>query len=470
MHRTTKATIAVLAAVLACAPAPHVARADVVDISSIATDVTKSLVAVEYTARNENASREENGQGILIDKNGIILVSGNLISESIPKEWVKDLKVRLPLKDFTSVPATFLGRTRDRLFAFLKTDKPIDAPVFTPGEIDNTALGQEVFAVAILSKSGGYQTYVGATRVKAILDLTHTMVNTQSFGLTRGTSPVFDLHSGNLIGITLPSLGESMYMRDSSGYHRVELDDEDQSSAFLPGDEIAPLFKNIPTQPFESPRPWLGLDEITGLSEDARALRNVQQVAAVTVGAVIAGEAAEQAGLQPQDIILTIDGKEFSKSPVPDIVVLHFQRALEKHKPGDKITLGVLRGDKHLDIPVTLKAAPKTPGEMPHVFSAKVGVTTRDLVFNDAYARRLPQDTKGVMVALVKNGAPASLGSTPLHLGDLITKVNDDSVDNQQQFLDAMKKIEDATDQKEAVFVVIHPDGNTQVCHIDLTK
>jgi S1-C subfamily serine protease len=155
---------------------------------------------------------------------------------------------------------------------------------------------------------------------------------------------------------------------------------------------------------------------------------------------------------------------------VPEIMVMHFQRALEKHKPGDKLTLGILRGDKQIDVPVTLGSSPKTPGQMPHVFSAKVGLTTRDLVFSDAYSRRLPQDTKGVMVALVKNGAPAALGSTPLHIGDLITKVNDDSVDNQEQFLAEMKKIDDATDMKEAVFVVIHPDGNTQVCHIDLTK
>ena len=36
---------------------------------------------------------------------------------------------------------------------------------------------------------------------------------------------------------------------------------------------------------------------------------------------------------------------------------------------------------------------------MKRVFSPLVGVTTRDLVFSDAYSRRLPQDTKGVMVA-----------------------------------------------------------------------
>ncbi|HUO08070.1 MAG TPA: PDZ domain-containing protein [Phycisphaerae bacterium] len=466
-------TISSAAAMLLClACAASSLRADA-DITAVANEVTKSLVAVEYTARNENNSREESGQGILIHKDSsgaVILVSGSFISENMPKEWIKDLKVRLPLKNFTSVDAKLLGRTQDRLFAFLKTEKPVEAPVFNPGDLAPSSLGEEVFAIAILGKSGGYQTYTGATRVKAILDLTHVMVNTQAFGLTRGTSPVFDLQSGKCVGITLPALGENMVLRDSSGFRRIELVDDDQGNGYLPAEEVAPLFKNIPTAPFETHRPWLGLDEITGISEDIRTVKKIDQISGVMVGAVIAGEAADKAGLAPQDIILTVDGKPFSTSPVPEIMVMHFQRALEKHKAGDTLTLGILRGDKKMDLPVTLAAAPKTSGEMPHVYSAKVGVTTRDLVFADAYARRLPQDTKGVMIALVKNGAPSSLGSTPLKVGDLVTKVNDDAVDNQQQFLAEMKKIEDAPDMKEAVFVVIHPDGNTQVCHIDLTK
>src|SRR6201999_3333044 len=107
-------------------------------------------------------------------------------------------------------------------------------------------------------------------------------------------------------------------------------------SAYLPAEEVAPLFKDIPTEPFERRRPWLGLDEITGISEDLRTIKHIDQPSGVMVGAVIAGEAAEKGGLEAQDIILTIDGKEFSRNPVPEIMVMHFQRALEKHKAGDK--------------------------------------------------------------------------------------------------------------------------------------
>jgi S1-C subfamily serine protease len=432
------------------------------------------LVVVEYTARNENVSREESGQGVVVEKekngDGIILVSGSLFPDSLPKEWVKDIKVRLASKDFASVPAKLLGRTQDRLFAFLKTDEAIDATVFAPGEKAPTTLGQEVYSVALLGKNGGYATYVGVSRVKSLLDLTHHMASTDSFGLTKGMSPVFDSASGDFTGITYPALGETMLMRDKNGMQAVQLIDEDQSSAYLPVDEVESLFTHIPTEKFESPRTWMAVDGITGISEDIRALKGIKQNSGVMIGNVIANEPADKAGLQPQDIVLTIDGKPFSNSPVPELMVMHFSHTLEKHKPGDVVTLGILRDGKPVSLKVTLATAPKSSGEMAHVYSPKIGVTTRDLVFNDAYGRRLPQDTKGVMVALVKTGAPAALGSTPLHPGDLITKVNDQPVDDQKAFLAAMKKIEDAPDMKEAVIVVIQPDGNTEVCHIDLTK
>ncbi len=104
------------------------------------------------------------------------------------------------------MPAKLLGRTQNREFAFLKTEKPIDAPVFTPGETVPTTLGQEVFSISLLGKSSGYATCIGRTCVKAMLDLMHPLANTDSFGLTCGNSPVFDFQSGKFVGITIACL------------------------------------------------------------------------------------------------------------------------------------------------------------------------------------------------------------------------------------------------------------------------
>lgn len=462
--RRTAALLAMAPLILAAA-----ARADV-DFDAKARDVAKSLVIVDFTLRNENSSRQDSGQGILLSQDGVILVPGTLISEQIPKEWISEIKVRLPSKNFQSTPAKLLGRTRNRLFAYLKTEKPVEAPPFAPGEGKEVKLGQPVFSVAIAGESGGYITYIGKSEIRTVINLSHTLANTASFGLTRGNSPVFDSVNGNFVGLTFPSLGESMVLRDGGAARRIELTDDDQSSVFLPIAEVMSALNDVPKEVFDLRRPWLPVDDMTGLQEDVRLLKKIEQPAGVMVGSVIPGEAADKAGLKARDIILSVDGSEFSKSPVPDLMVMHLSRIIDEKKPGDKVTLGVLRDGGKIDIPITLGTAPRMGSEMAHVFSPKLGVVTRDMVFADAYSRRLPQDTKGVYIALVKTGSAASLGQTPLRAGLLVTKLNDQPVENQQQFLDVLKKEEDKPDLKEMVFVVIQPNGETQVCRVDLTK
>src|SRR5579872_4740904 len=96
------------------------ARADdTSDLSAIAPQVAKSLVLVEYTFKNENTSQEQFGQGIVLNKDGVIIVSGALIPETVPQAWVTHLKIRVPGQHFETVPATFLGRTANRLFSFI---------------------------------------------------------------------------------------------------------------------------------------------------------------------------------------------------------------------------------------------------------------------------------------------------------------------------------------------------------------
>jgi serine protease Do len=471
MKRPVRSVAAFLLAISASAAALSMtspARAEV-DFDAKAKAVAQSLVIVDFTLRNENSSREDSGQGILLNKDGVILISNSLISESLPKEWLTEIKVRLPNKNFAAQPAKFLGRTRDRLFAYLKTEQPVDATPFDPGQTSDIKLGEQIFSVSVSGQAGGYSTFIGRSDIRVLLDLNRQLGGTASFGLTRGNSPVYDVNTGNFVGITIPSPGDSMVLRDGAGARRVELVDEEQSSVFLPISEIGNALKDVPKEPFDLRRPWLAVDELTGLQEDVREMRKISQPSGVMVGTVIPNEDADKAGLKARDIILKVDDKEFSKNPVPEMMVMHFARTMDSKKPGDTVKLTVLRDGKTMEIPVVLSELPKSSGDMPHVFSPRIGLVTRDMVFADSYARRLPQDTKGVVVALVKTGSPASLGSTPLRTGQIITKVEDQPVENEKQFQEIMKKIEDRADLKELVFVVIQ-GGDTQVCRIDMTK
>ncbi len=66
---------------------------------------------------------------------------------------------------------------------------------------------------------------------------------------------------------------------------------------------------------------------------------------------VRAGSPASQAKLQPDDIIVALDGQA-----TPDINLLRDE--IRMHAPGDKVTLTVERGTQQLDLTVTLGAVP----------------------------------------------------------------------------------------------------------------
>ncbi len=445
------------------------------DIGKLVDKTLPSLVLVEYTAHNENLSREEVMQGIVASKDGVVIIPGAMLPESLPKEWIKDLKIRLPGKQFTTVPATILGRTADRSFVYVKAREPINAPPLDIASLGETTLGQSVVSVAISPKQNGYEPYLGFGQVESQLHLSHTLASVESFGLTRANSPVFDRQTGALVGITYPALPEQFTATIQTSMAqpstaRILLKNDDKSSLFLPLEEFKDAFAHVPDKEFVSHRPWIGVDGVTGIEEDVRAMDHIASPSAVTIGSVIPDTPGDKAGLKNGDVVLTIDGKAFSQSTVPEFMVSQFQRSLERAEIGQTLTLGVWRDGNTVQIPVKVAASPALGSEMDHVFNSTLGITTRDIVFADTYARKLPPDTKGVIVALVKKGAPSGLGQTPLQAGFLITYVNDQEVQNQKQFEDLVKDLTagQSAATKEIVFRVTRQDGETQVCRIDL--
>jgi S1-C subfamily serine protease len=72
------------------------------------------------------------------------------------------------------------------------------------------------------------------------------------------------------------------------------------------------------------------------------------------VGQVAPGSPAASAGIQPGDVIIAVDGQPLDSESA-------LAQNLNQHKPGDSITLTVIRNGQQQSIQVTLGAAP-TPG------------------------------------------------------------------------------------------------------------
>jgi putative serine protease PepD len=141
-------------------------------------------------------------------------------------------------------------------------------------------------------------------------------VSAEEFG-----APLLDA-KGRLVGINVgaPYRGSS---------HAVGID---QIAAFL-----GQLTANAP-----APRPWLGCkagEVFEGLPRDVRCGLEVRDIQP--------GSPALTAGLKDGDIILAVDGERFSSIDT-------FGKAIMSRKPGDVVTLTILRGPTERQVKVTL--------------------------------------------------------------------------------------------------------------------
>ena len=96
--------------------------------------------------------------------------------------------------------------------------------------------------------------------------------------------------------------------------------------------------------------PFIGIQYVP-LNPALAAQLHAQVQDGAVIGQVVPGSPAATAGLQPEDIITAIDGQPLQGESA-------LAEAINGHKPGDTVTLGVLRKQQQLNVPVTLSTLP----------------------------------------------------------------------------------------------------------------
>jgi len=166
-------------------------------------------------------------------------------------------------------------------------------------------------------------------------------------------------------------------------------------------------------------RAWLGI-----------AMRNVDDLVAqrygmdhptgVIIEKVMEDSPAEKAGLKPLDIILKIDGKEMNSSN-------EVQNAIALRKPGEIVTLSILRDGKPMKIQVKLgqreTGKTKTAETSTEEGIPKLGLSVKTLTPELKAQYEEYEDAEGVLVTAVE---PNSAGyEAGIRKGDLITQIED---------------------------------------------
>jgi 2-alkenal reductase len=284
---------------------------------------------------------ESLGSGVIIDKSGRIITNNHVI------EGAAQNGLEVIFSDGETAPATLLGTDTLSDIAVLKVDHQVQA-VAELGDSSKLRVGETVIAIG--SALGDFENTVtvgvvsGLNRTLQRDDGTNmeNMIQTDA-AINHGNSggPLLNL-SGQVVGINAAVVRGTT---DSSG-------DVAEGLGFaIPVNTVKSVSDELIANG-KVVRPFLGVSTIPvskAIStyydlkdENGNALNT-----GVLVESVVPGSAAEQAGLQALDVIVQVESYTVDMgNPLINV--------LTNFKPGDTITIKLIRGGARQEVSVTL--------------------------------------------------------------------------------------------------------------------
>jgi serine protease Do len=267
------------------------------------------------------------GSGVILSEDGYIATCAHVV------DGAKSVKVTL--NDDTSYDATIVGTDAKNDIAIIKIDATGLVPAVV-GDSQTLTVGSEVIAIGNpLGELRGTATagIISATnRTIEVEGQAMTLIQTDA-AISPGNSGggLFDA-TGKLIGIVNAKVSDSR--AEGLGFA-------------IPANSVLDEISDLLNYGYVKGRAYLGVStqDVTLRSRD-RMWYYSQGTRCVLVEKVVTGSAAEQAGIQPGDLILKLEDKQIASGD-------DLSAAIGAYKPGDKATLTIQRDGQELTVEVT---------------------------------------------------------------------------------------------------------------------
>ncbi|MFN3961214.1 MAG: Do family serine endopeptidase, partial [Parvularculaceae bacterium] len=330
---------------------------------------------------------EAQGSGFFIDTNGHIVTNNHVV------EGAK--AIRVSLSNGTELKATLVGADPLTDLAVLKVEPPKGQAFVQFADDVNLRVGDWVVAVGNPFGLGGSVTsgivsaIGGESRQGAFLDFIQI-----DAPINRGNSggPTFDLN-GRVVGVN------TAIYSPNGGSVGIGF----AIPAKTAKETVAQLIRNGAVT-----RGWLGVS-IQPVDDGIKAALGLKEKKGALVAEVLPGTPAAKAGVEAQDLILKLNGRDIADPR-------DLTRSISALPPGEKARLTVLRGKAEQTLVVTLGtrdadpqvASAETPQSSEDVLSSEAGVRVAEIT--DAARRqfRIPDGVSGVVVTAVKPGSPGA--------------------------------------------------------------
>ena len=450
--------------------------------------VTPSLVAVQYTFTGEVQQGDLIVAGIVVDDHGLVMFPLAAVNDELPDEQLRRFKVIVPRTDTDNeeLDATFQGRDERSQMAFVRvnpakstakatagstagsTSRPAAPRTWTPVRFAerSPAIGETVYSVGMLPRSGGYHAELTQSIVSAYLRGPVRQVAVAGGGLAGFGSPVFDA-TGTAIGI-VGYQPPAPLLLDNKDPRQALLGSLATTRYYVPTAEFAVGLADPPTPAKPVILAYTGLPELSGLKKDEADYLGLTGRPAVSVGDVLADSPAAKAGLKPRDVIVTFDGKPLERGDTPEELPLILRHQLAQLSPGTPVTFGVLRGGPGqplTDIRIALGERPEPANQAKRFWSDDIGFGVREPVLMDRYVRHMkPTDPPGVVVTVLKPEASAQ--TAQLMPEDLVVQVNGTPTPTLAAFKTAYNDFRTAH-PRDAIVMVVKREGRDQTIRIE---
>jgi S1-C subfamily serine protease len=286
--------------------------------------------------------QEGQGSGFILDKAGHVLTNFHVIADAN--------RIEVKTSDKRTYKATIVGQDRTHDLALLQINAPNLQPV-TLSDSSDLAVGQKVYAI-------GNPFGLNGTMTRGIISSIRSIKGPEGSPIEDAIQTDAAINPGNSGGPLLNSRGEVIGINTLIATGGAE-----QSSGIgfaIPINTAKAVLGDL-TRYGRVRRPSLGIVSLP-IGPDLADQMGLAAASGVLVQRVVPGGAADRAGIHGGseqaylgnmaivlggDLIVAIDGREINDTS--DISTV-----MEKHQPGDQVTVTFYRGRKKMTARVTL--------------------------------------------------------------------------------------------------------------------
>lgn len=351
------------------------------------------------------------GSGFLIDNDGFIVTNNHVIEDAD--------QIKVILADDREFDAEVVGRDPNTDLALIRIDAAKNLNPLEFGDSDDLKVG--TWVVAVGSPFG--------------LEQTVTAGIVSAKGRIIGSGPYDDfiqtdasINPGNSGGPLLNMNGQVV------GINTAIIASGQGIGFAIPVNMAKGIIAQLKDKG-EVTRGWLGVG-IQDLTSELAEYYGLKTDKGVLVTQVFEGDPADKAGIQVNDIILSVDGQNVSTGR-------ELSSMIANTPVGHQTKIELIREDQKKTVLVTLAKRDDSPGTLAKGSrdSDELGIEVTDL--DSDIARRFGIDAQesGVLVTDVKEDSPAR--DADVRPGDIIKEINRQVVKNRDDFARMMNKTDD---------------------------